>query len=384
LIKLKELHDAKKMPLHHAGIIVLAPTRELAQQTHVVTQQLCRLANLRSVCLYGGAPRHGQIREMRYGADIIIATPGRLNDFIEARIVDLKKVMFAVLDEADRMLDMGFEPQISGILASLPPHQTVMFSATWPREVRNLAAKYQNNPIKVSIGSPDVAKNKNIKQIVKVIDSSSKSAVFTQLIKDIFKDQCRILVFTNTKAFCARNAQTLWDAGLPSNAIHGDMEQGARNRALSTFRDGTFPILFATDVAARGLDIKGVEYVVNLDMPDHFDNYIHRIGRTGRAGHTGIAYTLFTHDDYNASQLVNLLKDCEQEVPMDLLQLSARHNKSGSFGGRRPNFRNRFGQRRSSDRGMDDKVRGWGNKSGGRGAERSLFPRSFAGGRGRY
>jgi len=385
IVKLLELHAQKKIIKGHPAIIVLAPTRELAQQIEQVAIQLVRPLFLRTACFYGGAPRSLQMRRLREGVDIAIGTPGRVIDFIESGRFELKHIMFVVLDEADRMLDMGFEPQIATILRTVPPHQTLMFSATWPKEVRALAIRYQNNPVKITIGNHEHTSNKNIQQIVKVLEGESKAEVLSTLVKEIFKDGCRMLCFTNTKVDCAHYAQLLWDMGLPSNAIHGDMDQYQRNTALGDFKSGKFPILFATDVAARGLDVKGVEYVINVDFPNSFENYIHRIGRTGRAGQKGIAYSLYTNRDVDAHMLVDAMRQAGpgSEPDEKLLKLAMRPHMSreGYSFARRSRLFDKFGRPQENDSFMDDSIEGWG-RNAGRGGGRSGRRDGRRGGRG--
>jgi len=338
-------------------------------------------------------PRQYHILYMRVytisgtGVDIVIATPGRLNDFMTADQVNLQHVVYAVLDEADRMLDMGFEPQIATILAALDTHQTQMFSATWPPEVRQLAAKYQTAPVKITIGNAELTNNKNITQNVKIVkDSSSKLKELTDLMDQIWTDKSsKVLIFVNTKKDCAHYAQNLWDLGMPANAIHGDMDQYQREKALADFKTGKYPILFATDVAARGLDVKGVEFVINVDFPIQFENYVHRIGRTGRAGTKGIAHTFYHKDDIDAHMLVQALKDSNQEVAPELAQLALKPNYSkdgarfarrtgtmgrGGFGGRGGGgFGGRGGGGRRFGGGFGGGGRGGGFR-GGRGGSR--------------
>jgi ATP-dependent RNA helicase DDX5/DBP2 len=366
--KLLELHEKNIIPPGSPSILILAPTRELAQQIQQVAAQLARPLGLKSGCFYGGAPRNFQLRSIREGVDIAIATPGRLNDFLECNQLSLKHVFYAVLDEADRMLDMGFEPQIASILRITPPHQTLMFSATWPREVRDLAVKFQNSPVKITIGNPEHTANKNIAQIVKVLKpGDTRLEALKELVKEIFKDNCKMLCFTNTKAACAEYAQALWDDGQPANAIHGDMEQYAREMALRDFKSGKYPILFATDVAARGLDIKGVEYVINVDMPVTFDSYVHRIGRTGRAGQKGVAYAFVTAKDADLHMLADSMKQSGSEPPPELIELARKTKMSGA--GRKfdrmQRQTNRFGGF-GGDGSMDESG-GWGGGRGGRG-----------------
>jgi len=334
-------------------ILVVAPTRELAQQTDEVAKKLCgRIAN--SVCVYGGEGKGIQLREISRGVDIVIATPGRLIDIVGMGRLQLSQVFYLVLDEADRMLDMGFEPQIRQIVQHLgTQRQTMLFTATFPKEIRNLAMEFLTNPVRVQIGSDDLVANKNITQVVKVVDVMDRFKVLKEILAEIFKDNARILIFSNTKADCDNYAQQLWNEGFPVNAIHGDLDQRQRNDALKAFRDGVYPVLFATDVAARGLDIKDIKYVINVDFPAKgLEDYVHRIGRTGRAGTKGTSYAIITSKDNGLRQFVEFLQQSAQEVPEELIALAG--NSRGGGG-------------RSWGRGGRGGGRGFGGRGGSRG-----------------
>ncbi|KAG6034975.1 RNA-dependent ATPase, partial [Claviceps citrina] len=291
--------------------VVVSPTRELAMQTHAQLASLAALAKLKCVCLFGGSSKDEQRALINRGADIIVATPGRLKDFMSDGTVDLSGCRFAVLDEADRMLDKGFEDDIKEILGACPPReqrQTLMFTATWPQSVQALAATFMTNPVKVTIGSGgretdgsiELQANSRISQTVEVLDSKDKEFRLLQLVKKHQqgkqKDD-RILVFCLYKKEATRIEGFLSRKGIRVGGIHGDLKQEQRTRSLEAFKTGQTPVLVATDVAARGLDIPEVKLVINVTFPLTIEDYVHRIGRTGRAGKTGAAHTFFTVQD---------------------------------------------------------------------------------------
>ncbi|KAK0708133.1 P-loop containing nucleoside triphosphate hydrolase protein [Lasiosphaeris hirsuta] len=344
----------------HARAVVVSPTRELAMQTHAAISTLASLVGLSAVCLYGGASKDEQRTLLRRstGADIIIATPGRLRDFISEGSVDLGDVMFAVLDEADRMLDKGFEEDIKQILGSCPPRerrQTLMFTATWPMSVRGLADGYMVDPVMTVIGnrtraggdgdgngegSTELQANSRIHQTVEVVDPRGKEQRLLELLREAQKGSAkddRILVFCLYKKEATRVEQFLERNRIHVAAIHGDLRQEQRTRSLEAFKSGTTSVLVATDVAARGLDIPEVKLVINLTFPLTIEDYVHRIGRTGRAGKVGKAITLFTeHDKAHSGSLVNILKAAKQDVPEELLKFGTTvkkkaHDSYGTF-----------------------------------------------------
>uniref|UniRef100_A0A0E0FGW7 RNA helicase n=1 Tax=Oryza nivara TaxID=4536 RepID=A0A0E0FGW7_ORYNI len=327
-ILLKRLqHNSRDGPT----VLVLSPTRELATQIQDEAKKFGRSSRISSVCLYGGAPKGPQLRDLERGADIVVATPGRLNDILEMRRVSLHQVSYLVLDEADRMLDMGFEPQIRKIVKQVQPkRQTLMFTATWPKEVRKIASDLLSNPVQVNIGNTDqLVANKSITQYVDVITPPEKSRRLDQILRSQ-EPGSKIIIFCSTKRMCdqlARNLARQYGA----SAIHGDKSQAERDSVLSEFRSGRCPILVATDVAARGLDIKDIRVVVNYDFPTGVEDYVHRIGRTGRAGATGVAYTFFCDQDSKyASDLVKILEGANQSVSQQLRDMVSR----GGYGGR--------------------------------------------------
>ncbi|XP_062194053.1 DEAD-box ATP-dependent RNA helicase 14-like isoform X2 [Phragmites australis] len=320
-------HNSREGPT----VLVLSPTRELATQIQDEAIKFGRSSRISSVCLYGGAPKGPQLRDLERGADVVVATPGRLNDILEMNRVSLRQVSYLVLDEADRMLDMGFEPQIRKIVKQVPHRrQTLMFTATWPKEVRKIASDLLSNPVQVNIGNTDqLVANKSITQYVEVIPHSEKSRRLDQILRSQ-EHGSKIIIFCSTKRMCDQLARNL-SRQYGTAAIHGDKSQSERDSVLSEFRSGRCPVLVATDVAARGLDIKDIRIVVNYDFPSGVEDYVHRIGRTGRAGATGSAYTFFGDQDSKyASDLVKILEGANQSVPPQLKDMALR----GGYGGR--------------------------------------------------
>lgn len=331
-------------------LLVLAPTRELAVQIQEQAHQFGSPLRIRSMCCYGGSSRQNQISMLQRGdINVVIATPGRLNDLLEMRKVDLSSIKYLVLDEADRMLDMGFEPQIRKIMAFLPKGdkrpQTMLFSATWPKEIQKLAFEFLSKPVQVVVGSlteKDVpTANTDIKQNVISCSESDKPDELIKLMKSLMKDpngdktkdMPKMIIFLAKKISCDEIANELWSDGFAVDSIHGDRQQWERTKVINAFKSGVLNILVATDVAARGLDIKDVEVVINYDMPWCVEDYVHRIGRTGRAGRKGAAYTLFTRGDNKvAGKLVDVLSRAGQEVPA-FLQAMVRPHHGRSGGG---------------------------------------------------
>ena len=333
--------------------IVLAPTRELAIQINDECTKFCPAVKAKCVVLYGGAAKGDQLRALRGGADIVVATPGRINDFLDpppgfSAPVSASSATYVVLDEADRMLDMGFEPQIKKII-KLCPHarQTLFYSATWPKAVQKIAANFTTKPIQVSIGEGGTGKltaNKLITQVVQVCTEDEKFDNCMQAMGELQeKDTC--IVFCGTKRRCDFLDRKLRQSGIHScGAIHGDKDQYEREKSLDNFRKGRGNVLVATDVAARGLDIPGVAMVLIYDFPGAVEDYVHRIGRTGRAGKTGIAHTLFTKEDaQQARELVQIMEGADQMVPPEL-QALVRTKGGGGGGGRWSGGRGRGGR----------------------------------------
>jgi len=280
---------------HPVRVLILVPTRELAMQVDESVRTYGRTVPLRSTVVYGGMPMDPQIKALRSGIEILVATPGRLLDLVGQRVANLGQVEILVLDEADRMLDMGFLPDIQKIIGLLPPRrQNLMFSATFSDEIRRLSRTILRDPAEVQV-APRNATVDAIRQIVYPVDRDRKEELLAHLIR---KDDLRqVLVFTRTKIGATRLASWLDRQGLNAVAIHSDRSQPERTRALEEFKTGEIRVLVATDVAARGLDIEDLPHVVNFELPWNPQDYIHRIGRTGRAGQTGEAISLVCIDE---------------------------------------------------------------------------------------
>ncbi|KAH9473522.1 hypothetical protein MJO28_000645 [Puccinia striiformis f. sp. tritici] len=316
-------------------VLILAPTRELAVQIQGECTKFGASSRIRNTCVYGGVPKGQQIRDLTRGAEIVIATPGRLIDMLESRKTNLHRVTYLVMDEADRMLDMGFEPQIKKIVEQIrPDRQTLMFSATWPKEVQRLASEYLKDFIQVNVGSLDLTANINITQIVEVCSDFEKRGKLIKHLEKISAESAKVLIFVGTKRVADDLTKYLRQDGWPSLAIHGDKQQQERDWVLEEFKSGRSPIMIATDVASRGLDVKDIAYVINYDMPNGIEDYIHRIGRTGRAGRTGTAYSYISADQSKlARELVKILRDAKQVVPSALVEMASLGGGGG--GGRR-------------------------------------------------
>ncbi|XP_066991378.2 uncharacterized protein [Anabrus simplex] len=316
--------------------LILAPTRELAQQIQSVAQDYGSKTFVRNTCLFGGAPKGPQARDLERGVEIVIATPGRLIDFLERGTTNLRRCTYLVLDEADRMLDMGFEPQIRKILEQIrPDRQTLMLSATWPKEVKNLAEEFLSNYIQINIGSLQLSANHNIQQIVEVCQDGEKEDKLNNLLQDIGSESDKkTIIFVETKRKVETITNTIRRFGFPALCMHGDKSQHERDYVLREFRNGRSHILVATDVAARGLDVEGIKVVINFDYPNSSEDYIHRIGRTGRSQECGVSYTFFTPgNSRQARDLISVLKEANQFVTPQLEDL-AKRSGAGNRGGR--------------------------------------------------
>ncbi|KAB2574115.1 ATP-dependent RNA helicase dbp3 [Lasiodiplodia theobromae] len=318
--------------------VIVSPTRELASQIHEQLVKIAEPAGLKSVCIYGGVPKDEQKIGLKK-ASIVVATPGRLNDLIDEGAADISKADYVVLDEADRMLDKGFEDAIRKIISSTRPlneRQTLMFTATWPKSVQELASTFMKSPVKITIGdnpTGELRANTRISQTVEVVDPRDKEYRLFQLLKEHTagsKKNDRILIFCLYKKEATRVEESIRRKGFKVGGIHGDLSQVQRTASLEKFKKGEIPLLVATDVAARGLDIPAVKVVINVTFPLTAEDYVHRIGRTGRAGQDGKAITLFTeHDKALAGALVNVLKGANQPVPEDLMKFGTTVKKKG-------------------------------------------------------
>ena len=277
---------------------ILAPTRELADQVWVNVHQYASKTPLRSAVVYGGVDMDPQTQALRAGVEVLVATPGRLLDHIQSRNTSLGQVQVVVLDEADRMLDMGFLPDISRILNLLPKdRQSLMFSATFSEEIKRLAANFLRDPVLVEVAQRN-STAENVTQEIVQVHESEKGAALLALLRE--RDLSQVLVFVNTKIGARRLARQLQRDGVNADAIHGDKTQDERMKALEGFKAGAIRVLVATDVAARGLDITELPGVINYDVPFSPEDYVHRIGRTGRAGASGLAITIASGADERA------------------------------------------------------------------------------------
>jgi len=320
-----------RIPPGDPVLLVIAPTRELAVQIQDESKKFGSSSSIHTTCCYGGAPKPPQADEIRRGVNGIIGTPGRINDFLEGGQLRLNRVAKLVLDEADRMLDMGFEPQIRKILAQVPTQRhTLFFTATWPPNVRRLASEFLREAYQVQIGNRDELKgNQDITQIVKICQGHEKNRVLMDVLReaqvaDRNNSLAKGIVFCSTKRMCDQLAQQLNRQGVPCDAIHGDKKQHDRERALGDLKDARIKLLVATDVAARGLDIKGVTLVVNYDPPSNTEDYVHRIGRTGRAGQKGYAVALVADRDAHALRgIIQVMKRTNQTVTEDVERMAA-------------------------------------------------------------
>jgi len=273
--------------------LILVPTRELALQVEETIRKLCQPFGMKTAVLIGGASMGNQIRNLRQGPRIVIATPGRLLDHLQQRTIRLNHVGILVLDEADRMLDMGFAPQINKILLQLPTErQTMLFSATIPDKIVQIAAQHMKLPVSVEIAKSGTAA-KNVTQELFIVRKEEKGQLLTKLLTEY---RGTVLLFCRTKRGATRITRGLRDLNFNAAEIHSDRSLAQRREALDGFKSGKYRILVATDIAARGIDVKGIELVINYDLPDDAENYVHRIGRTGRANHEGRAISIATPD----------------------------------------------------------------------------------------
>ncbi len=279
--------------------------------------------------VYGGGDRKEQVNICTRGVQIIIATPGRLYDLIQAGVVNVTSVTFLVLDEADRMLDMGFEPQIMKILLDIrPDRQTVMTSATWPEGVRRLAIKYLCKPVQLYVGSLDLRAAKTVKQHCQMVQNDDdKRRILMDYIENEMTEEDKLLVFVGRKATADNLSCDLILKNISCQSIHGDREQCDREEALADFKESRVRILIATDVASRGIDVKDITRVINYDFPRNIEEYVHRVGRTGRAGRSGASITFMAREDWkHAKELIEILKQGEQEVPQALIDMADRYD----------------------------------------------------------
>ena len=307
------LQSLGKDPEHGVQALVVVPTRELAVQ---VAEDLELAASNRSTqiaAIYGGKAYEGQIAQIKAGAQVVVGTPGRLIDLAKQKLLDLGKIKFMVLDEADEMLDLGFLPDVEKLFSFTPAgRQTMLFSATMPAAILNLARRYQNRPIHIRVQDPDEGKTKaDIKQFVYRAHSMDKDEVVGRILQA--EGRGKTVIFVRTKRTSAKLSEELIDRGFNATALHGDMSQEARERSMANFRAGKKDILVATEVAARGIDVDDVTHVINYSVPEDEKAYLHRIGRTGRAGKLGVAVTFVDWDDM--ARWVHINRELELEKP---------------------------------------------------------------------
>jgi superfamily II DNA/RNA helicase len=318
LHKMLRHENASMSPARHpVRALVIAPTRELADQVAANIKGYAAQTKLRVAVVYGGIDMKPQTLELKGGVEVLVATPGRLLDHIEAKNCVLNQVEYVVLDEADRMLDIGFLPDLQRILSYLPKtRQTLLFSATFSPEIKRLAESYLQDPILVEVARPNATAT-NVEQRFYSVATDDKRAAVMKLIKDRALTQA--LVFVNSKLGCARLARSFERDGLRTNALHGDKSQDERLKALEAFKRGEVDVLVATDVAARGLDIVDLPAVFNFDVPFNAEDYVHRIGRTGRAGASGLAVTLVSSSDTRL--IADIEKLIKKKIELEPLEL---------------------------------------------------------------
>ncbi|CAH1420125.1 unnamed protein product [Lactuca virosa] len=364
--------------------LILSPTRELSCQIHEEARKFSYQTGVKVVVVYGGAPINQQLRELERGVDILVATPGRLVDLLERAKVSLQMIRYLALDEADRMLDMGFEPQIRKIVeqTDMPPpgqRQTMLFSATFPREIQRLASDFLSNYIFLTVGRVGSSTDLIVQRVEFVQEVDKRSHLMDLLHAQKENDsntKALTLVFVETKKGADSLEHWLYSNGFPATTIHGDRSQPEREQALRSFKSGKTPILVATDVAARGLDIPDVSHVVNFDLPNDIDDYVHRIGRTGRAGKTGLATAFFSDNNTSiAKSLADLMQEANQEVPAWLTRYASRVSYGG---GKNRRSGGRFGGR---DFRKDNSYGGGGGGYGGGGGG---YGGGYGGGGGGY
>lgn len=298
-------------PVHRVRVLILTPTRELAAQVEESFRKYGKHTELRVVPVYGGIGVEPQSKALRRGVDVVVATPGRLLDHIERKNVAFDDLEVLVLDEADRMLDMGFAPQLNRIVNEIPPYrQTLLFSATMPPEVEALARKYLRKPVVVQVGRRSEAAS-TVTHAVYPVPRDRKNTLLVELLKKPEMDS--VLIFTRTKHGADRAVRHLEDEGISATAMHADKSQQERTRALDDFKAGKIRVLVATDIAQRGLDVSGISHVINYDVPQQPEDYVHRIGRTGRAAATGDAYTFMSPDEISMVRAIE--RTIGQQIP---------------------------------------------------------------------
>ncbi|CAO3593230.1 unnamed protein product [Absidia cylindrospora] len=376
-------------------VLILAPTRELTSQIFDEAKKFAYRSFVRPCVVYGGADIGFQLRQIDRGCNLLVATPGRLVDLIERARISLANIRYLVLDEADRMLDMGFEPQIRRIvqgedMPGVMERQTLMFSATFPRDIQMLARDFLKEYIFLSVGRVG-ATSENITQKIEYVEDEDKRSALLDILYARSADSGLTLIFVETKRMADALSDYLYGAGFPATSIHGDRTQRERESALDAFRTGNAPIMVATAVAARGLDIPNVTHVISYDLPTDIDDYVHRIGRTGRAGNTGLATAFFNRNNKNiARDLLDILKEAKQPVPPWLESIvreagyGGRGRGRGRGSGQTRDYRrnNDYGGGGGGDYGRSRGGYGGGGGGGGYGQDGGNYGGGGGGGRG--
>lgn len=308
------LTDSSGESLRRVRALILVPTRELAAQVEESFRKYGKHSDLRVVPIYGGVAMEPQLKALKHGVDVVVATPGRLLDHLERGTVSFSDLEVLVLDEADRMLDMGFAPQLNRIVREVPPYrQTLLFSATMPPEVEALARKYLRKPIVVQVGRRSETAS-GVTHAVYPVAHSKKTDLLVELLKNFDMDS--VLIFTRTKHGADRVVRHLEDGGVKATAMHADKSQSERTRALEEFKQGKIRVLVATDIAQRGLDVTGISHVINYDVPQQPEDYVHRIGRTGRAAASGDAFTFMSPDE------ISMVRTIERVIGQQIPRIS--------------------------------------------------------------
>lgn len=362
--------SSRRAESRHTRALILTPTRELAVQILESFQTYGKNLHLKSTAIFGGVSQFHQVKALNHGVDILVATPGRLLDLINQRYVNLRNLEIFVLDEADRMLDMGFINDIKKVIKLLPPKRhNLFFSATMPQDIQELASSLLTDPIRVEV-TPVSSTAEKIQQSVMFVEHKKKKDLLRHVLKD--RTLSRVIVFTRTKRGANQVSEVLEKNGIRSAAIHGNKSQGARQRALDSFKRGTIRVLVATDIAARGIDVEGITHVINYELPNIAESYVHRIGRTARAGAEGIAIsfcdqeeraylkdiekligqkiTLISDQPYHSNMVANAAPISKGKAKAMIDGRHGKPNRSGEGGGRNHRRRRFFGKKKSSNK----------------------------------
>lgn len=346
------IHISKQPPVTlgqgPVGIIIV-PTRELAKQITFDCNKFGKCLDIRTVCIYGGNGRQFQIKDLEVAPQLVVCTPGRLLDFLESGVLNLKRCTFVVVDEGDRMMDMGFGPQLKKVLSQVrPDRQCFMCTATWPATLSELSAEYLNSPVYLNVGSVEYPLNPNITHVIKVVEVEEKVNALVEILKD--KKEKRVLVFVDTKSSCDILVEELKTHEISCVGLHGQKSTKDRMTALIDFRAGRNMCVVATDVASRGIDIRDLEFVVLYDFPRRVEDYVHRIGRTARGTQKGTAITLFTKDNAkSAPNLIKVLEDAGQNIPRELRRMVRKPRAEGDENKENPRPRRRRSRSHNGD-----------------------------------